>query len=85
MQLALPCLLYAPEVSKLILKGGTNAEMAPPIEYMTDVSHCFNFGLNRIGKFQCNVIVQLTPFFWFKGLSGNRFEYKLILCEVEGF
>jgi len=40
MQLALPCLLYAPEVSKLILKGGTNAEMAPPIEYMTDVSYC---------------------------------------------
>ena len=38
MQLALPCLLYAPEASKMILKGGTNAEMAPPIEYMTDVS-----------------------------------------------
>ena len=38
MQLALPCLLYAPETSKLILKGGTNAEMAPPIDYMTDVS-----------------------------------------------
>ena len=38
MQLALPCLLYAPKASTLILKGGTNAEMAPPIEYMTDVS-----------------------------------------------
>ena len=38
MQLALPCLLYAPETCKLILKGGTNAEMAPPIDYMTDVS-----------------------------------------------
>lgn len=38
MQLALPCLLFAPAALKLILKGGTNAEMAPPIDYMTDVS-----------------------------------------------
>ena len=38
MQLALPCLLFAPAATKLILKGGTNAEMAPPIDYMTDVS-----------------------------------------------
>ena len=38
MQLALPCLLYAPAASKLILRGGTNAEMAPPVDFMTDVS-----------------------------------------------
>lgn len=38
MQLALPCLLFAPAVSKLILRGGTNAEMAPPVDFMTDVS-----------------------------------------------
>ena len=47
MQLALPCLLFAPAKSKLILKGGTNAEMAPPIEYMTDVS-CSSFNQFRI-------------------------------------
>ena len=38
MQLALPCLLFAPATSKLILRGGTNAEMAPPVDFMTDVS-----------------------------------------------
>lgn len=39
MQVALPCLLYAPTTSRLILKGGTNAEFAPPIDYMVDVSY----------------------------------------------
>ncbi|XP_020608181.1 RNA 3'-terminal phosphate cyclase-like, partial [Orbicella faveolata] len=54
MQLALPCLLYAPEVSKLILKGGTNAEMAPPIEYMTDV---FRPIVKRLGvEFDCDIV-----------------------------
>lgn len=38
MQLALPCLLFSPGVSTLILKGGTHAEMAPPIDYITEVS-----------------------------------------------
>lgn len=37
LQVALPCLLYAPEVSSMLLKGGTNCEMAPQIDYMTQV------------------------------------------------
>ncbi|XP_031574471.1 RNA 3'-terminal phosphate cyclase-like [Actinia tenebrosa] len=36
-QVALPCLLYGPSTSQLTLKGGTNADMAPPIDYMIDV------------------------------------------------
>ena len=36
-QVSLPCLLYAPSPSQLVLKGGTNAEMAPQIDYMTEV------------------------------------------------
>ncbi|KAL9951213.1 hypothetical protein ACROYT_G043836 [Oculina patagonica] len=54
MQLALPCLLYAPEASELILKGGTNAEMAPPIEYMTDV---LRPTVKRLGvEFDCDIV-----------------------------
>ncbi|KAK3700176.1 hypothetical protein QZH41_010619 [Actinostola sp. cb2023] len=37
MQVALPCLLYGPSTASLTLKGGTNAEMAPLIDYMIDV------------------------------------------------
>ncbi|CAB4013501.1 RNA 3 -terminal phosphate cyclase, partial [Paramuricea clavata] len=35
LQVALPCLLYAPAESSMVLKGGTNCEMAPQIDYMT--------------------------------------------------
>lgn len=54
MQLALPCLLYAPSASKLILRGGTNADMAPPIEYMTDVLRPIvkKFGV----EFDCDIV-----------------------------
>lgn len=37
LQVALPCLLYAPAESSMVLKGGTNCEMAPQIDYMTQV------------------------------------------------
>lgn len=54
MQLALPCLLYAPETCKLILKGGTNAEMAPPIDYMTDI---LRPAIKRLGvDFDCEIV-----------------------------
>ncbi|XP_069125935.1 RNA 3'-terminal phosphate cyclase-like isoform X1 [Argopecten irradians] len=33
MQAALPCLLYGPDTSYLKLRGGTNAEMAPQVDY----------------------------------------------------
>ncbi|EDO40575.1 predicted protein, partial [Nematostella vectensis] len=54
MQVALPCLLYAPSASQLILKGGTDAEMAPPIDYMTQV---FKPAAEKLGvKFHCTII-----------------------------
>lgn len=57
MQLALPCLLYAPATSKLILKGGTNAEMAPPIDYMIDI---LRPALKRLGvDFDCDIVKRL--------------------------
>jgi RNA 3'-terminal phosphate cyclase (ATP) len=37
LQIALPCLMYAPAESSMVFKGGTNCEMAPQIDYMTQV------------------------------------------------
>eukprot|EP00116_Pleurobrachia_bachei_P004890 sb/3465152/ len=37
LQTSLPCLLFASEASTLVLKGGTNADFAPPIDYFTRV------------------------------------------------
>uniref|UniRef100_A0A087XGF0 RNA 3'-terminal phosphate cyclase n=1 Tax=Poecilia formosa TaxID=48698 RepID=A0A087XGF0_POEFO len=37
LQAALPCALYADAASQLLLKGGTNAEMAPQIDYTVKV------------------------------------------------
>ncbi|XP_061680104.1 RNA 3'-terminal phosphate cyclase isoform X2 [Syngnathoides biaculeatus] len=37
LQVALPCALYADDISNLILRGGTNAEMAPQIDYAVNV------------------------------------------------
>lgn len=33
MQVSMPCVLFAASPSELRLKGGTNAEMAPQIDY----------------------------------------------------
>eukprot|EP00064_Thunnus_orientalis_P025690 superscaffoldBa00013692_g26094 len=38
LQVALPCVLYADASSQLCLKGGTNAEMAPQIDYTLKVT-----------------------------------------------
>ena len=38
LQVTLPCLIFAPGPSTLVLKGGTNAEMAPQIDYTVNVS-----------------------------------------------
>lgn len=59
MQVAIPCLLFADKESKLKLFGGTNAEMAPQIEYITEVfrpimekfNASFDFQLLRRGYF----------------------------------
>lgn len=37
LQVALPCAVYADASSQLCLKGGTNAEMAPQIDYTVKV------------------------------------------------
>jgi RNA 3'-terminal phosphate cyclase (ATP) len=51
-QVALPCVLYAPVPCTLVLRGGTNATMAPPIDYMQRV-------LLPVLARQCGVAVQL--------------------------
>ena len=38
-QAALPCLLYARGATELFLRGGTNADMAPQIDYLTLVTY----------------------------------------------
>lgn len=42
MQAALPCLLFSNAPTELSLRGGTNAEMAPQIDYTMMVSQAFS-------------------------------------------
>ncbi|KAM9831808.1 RNA 3'-terminal phosphate cyclase [Neosynchiropus ocellatus] len=53
LQAALPCTLYADATSQLCLKGGTNAEMAPQIDYTVKVFKPIveKFGVN----FNCDI------------------------------
>ncbi|KAK7502271.1 hypothetical protein BaRGS_00006635 [Batillaria attramentaria] len=53
MQAALPCLLFANERTQLSLRGGTNAEMAPQVDYTMMVFQPIaeKFGM----KFECSV------------------------------
>ncbi|XP_034529593.1 RNA 3'-terminal phosphate cyclase [Notolabrus celidotus] len=53
MQVALPCALFADSSSQLCLKGGTNAEMAPQIDYTVKVFKPIveKFGIN----FDCDI------------------------------
>jgi len=54
LQATLPCLLFAPKKSQITLKGGTNADMAPPIDYLTWVLQPMvqYFGIN----FECDIV-----------------------------
>jgi RNA 3'-terminal phosphate cyclase (ATP) len=36
-QVALPCILFSNGITTLKLRGGTNADMAPQIDYTTEV------------------------------------------------
>ncbi|XP_077463422.1 RNA 3'-terminal phosphate cyclase isoform X2 [Stigmatopora argus] len=56
LQAALPCALYADGVSKLCLRGGTNAEMAPQIDYTLKVFKPIaeKFGIH----FDCDVTMR---------------------------
>lgn len=72
LQVALPCVLFANSPSKLILHGGTNAEMAPQIDFMTEVFRfilekfeaTFDFDLIKRGYFPKGggkVIIDVQP------------------------
>lgn len=39
LQVSLPCLIFADGASHLMLKGGTDADMAPPFDYMIKIFH----------------------------------------------
>ncbi|MEE6523525.1 hypothetical protein FKM82_022468 [Ascaphus truei] len=53
LQVSLPCMLFAASPSELLLRGGTNAEMAPQIDYTTmvfkPITERFSF------KFDCDI------------------------------
>lgn len=72
LQVALPCILFADGPSTLNLHGGTNAEMAPQIDYTTEVFRpmmekfgaTFDFDLLRRGYFPKGggeVIIDINP------------------------
>lgn len=72
LQVALPCTLFADRSTKLNLHGGTNAEMAPQIDYTTEVFRpimekfgaTFDFDLIRRGYFPRGggeVIITVNP------------------------
>ncbi|EFA07135.2 RNA 3'-terminal phosphate cyclase [Tribolium castaneum] len=72
LQAALPCCLFAKTHTTLRLHGGTNAEMAPQIDYTTEVFRpilekfgaTFNFDLLRRGYFPKGggeVIINIDP------------------------
>uniref|UniRef100_A0AAX7T0H9 RNA 3'-terminal phosphate cyclase n=1 Tax=Astatotilapia calliptera TaxID=8154 RepID=A0AAX7T0H9_ASTCA len=65
LQVALPCALYADAASQLCLKGGTNAEMAPQIDYTIKVIDIDTPGFYPKGGGEVMVTVnpvkELTP------------------------
>lgn len=72
LQVALPCTLFANSNTTLTLQGGTNAEMAPQIDYTTEVFRpvmekfgaTFDFDLIRRGYFPKGggeVVVNVNP------------------------
>lgn len=54
LQSSLPCALFSNQPTRLTLKGGTNADMAPPIDYVVQVlkPNLKKFG----GHFECNIV-----------------------------
>ncbi|NWR07568.1 RTCA cyclase, partial [Paradoxornis webbianus] len=72
MQVAMPCVLFAASPSELHFKGGTNAEMAPQIDYTVMVfkpivekfNFKFNCDIKRRGYYPQGggeVVVQMSP------------------------
>ncbi len=73
LQAALPCLLFAPKSSKVTLKGGTNADMAPPIDYAIKV----------LFKLFCQAEFQLIPCRYFSR-SQRGLECSLTAELLDG-
>ena len=59
LQAALPCLLYSSKPSKVTLKGGTNADMAPPIDYVTKVSENYTVIGSINGTLESSLLLQV--------------------------
>lgn len=79
LQISLPCALFAEGPSELCLKGGTNAEMAPQIDYTLKVLDFRNFvTLFPTSTTMSNyIIISCTSF-----LSANTYFFYLFFCLV---
>ncbi|CAG9772176.1 unnamed protein product [Ceutorhynchus assimilis] len=80
LQVALPCAIFAKSDTMLRLGGGTNAEMAPQVDYMTEVFRpilekfgaTFEFDLIRRGYFpkgNGEVVVNVKPITQLKSIQ----------------
>lgn len=78
MQISLPCAVFAQGPSELCLKGGTNAEMAPQIDYTMKV--CVDVylhnGQDRTGHPSNSVHFIAIMFQSLLGLQTNRGEIR---------
>lgn len=76
LQISLPCFCFADKPSTLVLKGGTDAEMAPPIDYYMKIFHPLvsKFGV----QFECTLV---RRGFYPQG----RGEVKTVVHPVTGF
>lgn len=58
MQAAMPCLLFAPGACEVVLRGGTNADMAPQIDYTLMVrSYSISNNGNKLQQMLLAIVV----------------------------
>ncbi|KAH3695303.1 hypothetical protein DPMN_082760 [Dreissena polymorpha] len=57
MQAALPCFLMGNGPGTMALRGGTNADMAPPVDYTVMVCH-FEKLLSPVKEYEVNLLNQ---------------------------
>lgn len=94
LQVALPCTLFANSKTTLTLQGGTNAEMAPQIDYTTEVFQpvlekfggSFDFCLRRRGYFpkgggEVVITVNNPP----RRLQGVEMTTQGVVTDVYGW
>ena len=72
MQAALPCLVYADGEVDLTLLGGTNADMAPQIDYALMVSYTVRRGVSQAARW-------LTKFLLFQVYTVVKVEVRFAL------